>query len=91
MVIEFGAHLQLEITSNYNFTQIKITHTSLPSLLQPPISLPGYNLLTWGIPHALKASKLPQICSGYTALVQTAYKNIHSHNSSTVALPLSQQ
>lgn len=67
---------QLGITSNYNFTQIMITHTSLLSLLQPPISLPGYNLLTWCVPHALKARKLPQIGSGYTALVQTAYKYI---------------
>jgi hypothetical protein len=37
LVIGFTAQLQLGITSNYNAAQITITHTSLLSLLQPPL------------------------------------------------------
>jgi hypothetical protein len=37
LVIGFIAHLQLAIASNYNASQVTITHTSLPSLLRPPL------------------------------------------------------
>jgi hypothetical protein len=37
LVIRFTAHLQLEITSSYNATQVSITHIRFLSLSQPPL------------------------------------------------------
>jgi hypothetical protein len=37
LVIGFLVHLQLGITKNCNTAQLTITHTSLLSLLQPPL------------------------------------------------------
>jgi hypothetical protein len=61
----FIAHLQLRITRNYNAAQVTITHTSLLSLLQPPLvvtwlqsSNKGYSSHAYGSRTALPNCRL---------------------------------